>query len=248
MAAPKFVQKGIRQGKAWWVIETPHYLIMFDKISKRIVTPAKFGRQAEWRLDQVARLLRLKKNSKTHRYPLGTLIPYFVHDPAVCKWGSVNQGAIDVPGGKEPAFYRHEETHVILHRAVGCPPPLFNEGFAMYAALSRRSTQNHKLALAALERNALAPLSQIADFESFFLRKWQTYKGIMYLQAGSFVQFLFDRFGYRRFLALCRGLSFTDRTPKVQKMFCEIYGKSLSEAEKMWKRYLLRNYKGKAGQ
>ena len=244
MAAPKFVQKGIRQGKAWWLVETPHYLLMFDKVSRKIVEPKKFARQAERRLIQVAALLRLKRNAKTNRYPLAHLIPYFVHDPAVSKWGSVGQGAIDVPAHKAQAFYKHEEAHAILHRAVGCPPPLFNEGFAMYAAQSPRSNRNHRLALAALEDKALPSISRITDFNSFFLREWKKYKATMYLQAGSFVQFLFDRFGYRRFLALCRRLSFTDRTARVQKIFREIYGKSLSDAEKMWKRYLLRNFKG----
>ena len=243
MADPKFVQEGIRQGKAWWVLETPHYLLMFDKVSRRIVEPAKFARQAERRLAQIARLLRLKRNRSTNRYPLETSIPYFLHDPAICKWGSVERGAIDVPAGKKQAFYRHEEAHAILHRAAGVPPPLFNEGFAMYAARSAGSNQNHKRAVTALEQNALPSLHQIADFESFFLKQWKIYKSTLYLQAGSFVQFVFESFGYHRFTTLCRSLACTASTATVQRIFRKIYGRTLSEAETMWKSYLLRNRK-----
>ena len=242
MGKPRFVQEGIREGKPWWVVETAHYILMFDKVSRKIFEPAKFARQAERRLGRIAGLLRLSKSKDTNRYPLEPSIPYFVHDPAVCKWGSVNHRGIDVPAGRKDTFYRHEETHVILSRAIGTPPPLFNEGFAMYAK-SPRSMDNHKKALAAVERNALPTIGRIADFESFFLKEWKTHKDIMYPQAGSFVQFIFERLGYRKFVTLCRALCCEDPARRVHRIFREIYGNSLSEAEAMWKSYLLHNRK-----
>lgn len=237
----KFIQKGIREDKPWWVVETPHYLLMFDEVSRKIMEPAKFARQAESRLREVARLLGLKKDEHTKRYFPGPSIPYFIHDPAVCKWGSGHHAGLDVPAGKNQAFFRHEEAHKILERAGAGPPPLFNEGFAMYAQ-SPKSNQNHRVALSALEQDALPSLPQIVDYKSFW-KKWKSLgrnPSRMYEQAGSFVAFLFGRFGYRRFIAFSKKASYTDSKAKVGRVFREIYGMSLGEAEARWKSHLLK--------
>ncbi|KPJ59950.1 MAG: hypothetical protein AMS15_06610 [Planctomycetes bacterium DG_23] len=237
----KFVQEGIREGRPWWVVETPHYLLMFDEASRKIMAPRKFARQAERRIREIARLLGLKKDKQTKRYFDGPSIPYFIHDPAVCKWGSGHPGGLDVPASMGQAGLRHEEAHKTLERAGGAPPPLFNEGFASYAA-SPKSNQNHRVVLSALESATLPSLPQIADYKSFW-KKWKALgrnRSRMYEQAGSFVAFLFGRFGRRRFIAFSKNVSYTDSNAKVVRVFREVYGMSLGEAEAQWKSYLLR--------
>jgi len=235
---PGLTQEGIREGKPWWVQETPHYVILFDNAARKLLDPEKFANQAETRLRQIARVLGVRKNKTTKRYPLGDKIIYFVHDGAVCTHGNVDIGGIDVPATGRACFYRHEESHVALSRVAGPLPPLFNEGFASFVQ-QPRSTRNHRIALAALKEDALPSLVHIADPEGFW-KAWRTYSAFMYNQAGSFVEYLFQKFGRKAFVSLGREFSRDGRKGTVLQAFRKAYGTPLRDAELQWQKYLLR--------
>lgn len=236
---PRFTQEGIREGRPWRVQETPHYVILLDDVARHLLDPGKFASQAEKRLGQIARVLGVRKNKTTKRYPLGDKVIYFVHDRAVCTHGNVDIGGIDVPATGRAWFYRHEESHVVLRRVVGPLPPLFNEGFATFVE-QPRSTRNHRIALAALKADALPSLVHIADFEGFFGKAWQTYSSFMYNQAGSVIEYLFQKFGRTAFASFGRELSADRRKGTVLQAFRNAYGTPLRTAELEWHRYLLR--------
>jgi len=234
MSELQFTQEGIREGKAWWVQETPHYVILFDEAARELLQPQKFATQAETRLRQIAGVLGLNKDNAARRYPIGEKIIYFVHDRATCTHGNVDVGGIDVPATGRAWFYRHEESHAVLIRVVGALPPLFNEGFATFVE-QPGSTRHHRITLAALRQNVLPSLLKIVDAEGFW-RHWGTYSPFMYSQAGSFVEYLFKRFGRGKFISL--GMKFS-RSPVLQG-FRQAYGMSLAHAEVAWHGYLLR--------
>jgi hypothetical protein len=239
---PRFTQTGIREGKAWRVRETPHYVILFDDAARGRLDSDKFAKEAETRLGQIMRVLGVKRNKTTKRYPLGDKIIYFVHDRSDCSHGNVDIGGIDVPDTGRSWFYRHEESHVVLHRVVGPLPPLFNEGFATFVE-QPRSTRNHRIALAALKEDALPSLVDIADSQGFFEEAWPTYGMLMYNQAGSFVEYLFDRFGKHAFVSFGRDLPGDGRKPSLLETFHNTYGTSLGDAEAQWRRCLFRRQK-----
>ena len=234
----RFTQEGIREGRPWWAQETPHYVILFDNATRELLDPEKFANQAETRLGQIARILGVRKNTTTKRYPLGDKIVYFVHDRAVCTHGNVDIGGIDVPATGRAWFYRHEESHVVLSRVVGPLPPLFNEGYATFVE-QLRSTRNHRIALAALKEDALPSLEQIADSEGFW-KAWRTHSAFMYNQAGSFVEYLFQKFGRRAFVSLRGEFPRDGRKGTVLQAFRKVYATPLRDAELQWHRYLLR--------
>lgn len=233
----RFTQEGIREGKPWWVTETPHYVILFDQAARKHLNQSAFARQAEKRVQEIASLLHVRRERRTNRYPIGDKVPYFVHDRAVCTHGNVDVGGIDVPCSGRSWFYRHEESHAILNRLVGSVPSFFNEGFATYAS-SPRSSRSHRIALAALRAAVLPPLSAIAHSAGFW-EHWRICKPFMYDQAGSFVKYLFDRFGARRFTALAGELSFDEKQKAVSEAFEHSYPVGLGEAERNWRSYLL---------
>jgi hypothetical protein len=235
---PGFTQGGIREGRPWWVQETPHYVILFDKKARDLLSPEKFAHEAETRLGQIARVLGVRRDKTTKRYPLGDKIVYFVHGSAACTHGNVDIGGIDVPARQRAWFYRHEESHVVLSRVVGRLPSLFNEGFAMFVE-QPRSTRNHRIALAALKADVLPPLVQIADSEGFW-KAWPTYRTFMYNQAGSFVEYLFHRFGRKAFVSLGGEFSRDGTKGTVLEAFQKAYGTPLRDVELQWQRYLLR--------
>jgi len=230
---------GIRRDKAWWCLETPHYLLMFDQVARTTISPERFGIAAEKRVTVIASLLHLPRNKKTKRFPLGRRIPYFVHDPTVCRYGNVDVGGIDVPAGRPWAFYQHEEAHAVLGSLVESVPSVFNEGFATFAQ-SPKSRQNDRITLAGLDHRALADLSSILEFWPFW-KTWKVRGGFMYQQAGSFVGFIVQRFGAERFLRFCRSCAEDDSRAAILRAFQDAYDEELRTVEERWKEFLIRN-------
>ena len=174
----------IRTGKEWYAVQTKHYLIMFDEISRNLVKPRRFAVQAEARLTRIASLLGLRKSEG--RYAIKGLIPYFVHDPKVLDYGNVEFSGIDVPAsGKTDDFYRHEEAHAILTWAAGEPPAFFNEGFACFAS-APNSDVYHRCSLVGFKHGFIPTLKDIASSDGFW-KHYKTYKPFMYWAAGSFM-------------------------------------------------------------
>ena len=238
MSDLKFTQQGIRDGKPWWAAETRHYIVLFDKQARRVANPAAFAVQAERRLVRIASLLGIKRDPVTKRYPLGSKMPYFVHGSGDCTHGNVDSGGIDVPLGMPVTFYRHEESHFVHFRTTGHGlPALLGEGFGSYAQ-APRSTRNHRMALAGLQRKVLPSISSIAS-DTGWWREWRICGPILYEQAGSFVAYLFARFGKDRFLTLCEHSQERDNLRCVRRAFRSAYGMQLKTGEKQWQTYLL---------
>ena len=238
MADQRFTQEGIREGKSWWVRETPHYVILFDEVARELLAPERFAVQAETRLRQIAAVLGLRKHRTTKRYPTGDRIAYFVHDRSVCTHGNVSTGGIDVPATGRAWFYRHEEAHAVLNRVIPGFPPLFNEGFATFVE-QPGSTRNHRIALAASKADALPALTSLASPKEFWTQ-YNTFGYLLYGQAGSFVEYLFRRHGKRMFFRLGNKLAPGTSGKTVLRAFGEAYGHGLDCAEEQWRAYLYR--------
>jgi hypothetical protein len=227
----------VRDGKLWLAVQTRDYIILFDKVTQRTVTPQRFGAAAERRLHEIAPLLDLRKDPSSGRYPFRSMVPYFVHDPAVQSYGSVDFQGIDVPAGKEPGFYRHEESHAALAATVGGVPSLFNEGFACFAA-APKDRQDDRCCLAGLQEDVLPPLPAVCATADFW-RLWPVYRPFLYRIGGSLVRWLYRRFSHEPFVRLARAeVAQADRRC-VLRAFHAAYGISLHEAEAAWRQDLL---------
>ena len=236
-----FTQRGIREGKAWRVQETDHYLIFFDDEACKAVDHTIFCRHAERRLKGIAAILGVQRDKDTALYPLGTKILYFVHGDGACKWGNVDLGGIDAMTGARAWFYRHEECHAVCQVLYGPLTPLLYEGLATYVE-SPGSRRNHRVSLAGIDSNTLPALSSIVDDASFW-REWAIHSPFMYCQAGSFVAYLFARFGRERFVSLIRGLSHSEGRRAFLRCFEGVYGAPIDAVEEQWKTYLMRQRK-----
>lgn len=233
--------KDIRSGKNWYAVQTPHYLIMFDEVARKLQSPERFGEAAERRLKVIAALLGLKRERSTRRYPIRSIIPYFMHDPARLGYGNVEFQGVDINAGESDRLFQHEEAHAILGQVAGCPPSLFYEGFATFAEDSL-SVVNDRCSLTGIRNEVVPSLVQIACFEDFW-RHWRTYKPFMYRISASFVRYLFSVHGPRPFLKFVRYTSQDATKEVVLRSFRAAYGHSLSFAERKWKALLHDNSK-----
>jgi len=233
--APKGI-KDIRSGKNWYVVQTPHYIILFDAVARKLQNPERFGAAAERRLKVIAALLGLKRERSTRRYPIRSVIPYFMHDPSKLSYGNVEFQGIDVNAGESDRLFQHEEAHAILGQVAGCPPSLFNEGFATFAS-DPSSVVNDRCSLTGIRNEVVPSLVQIASFEDFW-RHWKTYKPFMYRISASFVSYLFSTRGPCPFLEFVRCTSQAAPKEVLLRSFRAAYGCSLHVAERRWKAYL----------
>lgn len=232
---PKGIED-LRSNKSWYAVQTPHYLIMFDEVARKLQDPVRFGNAAERRLQAVAGLLDLKRDRSTKRYRLHSMIPYFLHDPAKLNYGNVEFQGIDVNANATDSLFRHEEAHAILKEVAGGPPSLFNEGFAKFAE-DPLSLIDERCSLTGIRNKVVPLLVHIASSEGFW-EHWRTYKPFMYRISASFVRHLFSTHGPRPFLKFARCTPYAASAGVVLSSFRAAYGCSLRAAEDRWKAYL----------
>lgn len=233
-----FSQGDIRTGRRWHVVQTRHYVVMFDDVAKRLTDPMRFAAGAERRLKVIAKVLGLKKDGPDGRYALRGAIPYFVHDPKILSYGNVEFHGIDVPAtGKDNGFYQHEEAHAVLMWSVGSPPALFNEGFACFAS-QPKSEDDHRCSLVGVRRGLVPPLVDIVGSAGFW-KNYRTYKPFMYRIAGSFVAWTFAEFGQGPFVGFTSRCRYDAAGTTARAEFRKAYGISLRTAERQWKAWLL---------
>jgi len=128
----------------------------------------------------------------------------------------------------------HEVVHAITF-AVGRPPALFEEGFAVAYdwrfALEKGNV--HALARGKLVQEKLFPLHSILT-----IREFRAYDSpIVYIEAGSFVKYLMDTYGPDKMRSLFTLPRYSD-SRQIEIAFKAVYGQSISEMESEWRTFL----------
>ena len=144
----------------------------------------------------------------------------------------------------------HETTHVLM-RSYGAPPALFNEGFATYMserlgsrALNAMRGGKSSIYERVRELNGKGELIGLEELLTYTeIGSGESNPPVAYPEAASFVKFLIDAYGKDKFLKAYRTLrNSSDKSVQQQNVedLQGIYGKSLDELNKEWKKAFLR--------
>jgi hypothetical protein len=120
-------------------------------------------------------------------------------------------------------FMRHEFAHLFSHRWNGSPPPLLQEGLAVWWERTRGGQPIEKLA---------QPLLHHRNLVLTFQQHWKPFTAspqmdACYILAGYFTAFLIRRFGWERYQRLYRRAT----ARNFQSQFRRVFGVSLTKAE-----------------
>jgi hypothetical protein len=132
------------------------------------------------------------------------------------------------------SIFAHEGTHILDRRLAQVRPTVLTEGLAVYVAgghFKRESLPER--AAAAVVLGQYIPLAVLAN--AFYPAQHE----IGYLQAGAFIQYLVERDGWDRFLAMYA--SFQSAPSDAQMLDAGLranYGLTLEEMETEWLDYL----------
>ena len=141
----------------------------------------------------------------------------------------------------------HHETAHILTGPYGSPPALFNEGLATYIserlgshALATLGGGESSIYERVRELNGKGELIELEELLTYTeIGSGESKPTVAYPEAASFVKFLIDTYGKGKFLRAYRTLRGSS-DESVQQQNVEdlqgIYGKSLEELNKRWKR------------
>lgn len=140
-------------------------------------------------------------------------------------------------------FHPHESVHV-YSSLLGRPSDFFNEGLAVAFSADPLAgdfeptydgvTPVHEWARQQMGIGGLVPLDALvtsADFRA--LDEWTGYQ-----EAGSFVQFLGERYGADLLAAYFSMGRQNDSRERIRQTFASLYGLSLEEAERQWHDFL----------
>jgi hypothetical protein len=135
------------------------------------------------------------------------------------------------PGGDWVQVLRHEAVHVLDRRFAQVRPILLGEGLAVYVTGGHFRPEplvERAAALLALDR--YIPLAELAD--NFYPSQHE----VGYLEAGAFVAYLVDRFGWETFKAFYGGIEEHQGGPAamIDAALQEHFGLTLSQAEADW--------------
>lgn len=135
------------------------------------------------------------------------------------------------PGGALPLVFRHEATHVLDQRFADVRPTLLGEGLAVYVSGGHfREEPLLARAAALLSLDLYIPLPDLAD--DFYPAQHE----IGYLEAGAFVQYLVDRFGWDAFKAFYGDVEQSDagQAAMMDAALQKHFGLTLEQAEADW--------------
>jgi hypothetical protein len=128
----------------------------------------------------------------------------------------------------------HEETHVLDRQIARTRPTVMTEGLAVFVAGGHFKPEPLAARAAALlALNRYLPLTQLAN--NFY----QAQHEIGYLEAGGFIQYLVDQYGWPRFRAMYG--SFNSAPSDAQMLDAALkvqYGQGLGQLEAAWLAYL----------
>jgi len=132
----------------------------------------------------------------------------------------------------------HEVVH-LYSSVFGRTVALFSEGLAVAFQINAPAgetvpkwsgTPVHTLARSFREQGRLAPLSSIAYTNSFRAID----SNVAYPEAGSFVRFLIDTYGLDAMKRLYASSQPSDSAERIAATFANVYGVSLTDAERAW--------------
>lgn len=235
-AAIRHKPEEMRLGRPWYAYETVHYVLMFDDTARRMMNPLRFSRDAEFRLRRIAKLIGLKRPKRGHVRrirALGPPIPYFVHDPARCRWGGFDERGIDLGAGLRKSIYRCEEAKAIAARAFGPMTPFFLQGFGMFAR-NPDSRGNDLKTAEAIAMGAVPPLFYLVAKLSLWA-KWEDGHWYLLELAGSFVKHLYFKHGQEKLVRFFSTFKPNIRKIELRAAFEEVYGCNLFEMEHEWR-------------
>ncbi len=136
----------------------------------------------------------------------------------------------------------HEVVHVFTDQ-IGTPSHFFNEGIAVALSVDPfdgilvpywQGKPVHDYARSLLQQNRIPPLSGIVDSDGF--REFPSLDS--YAIAGSFVEFLIDRYGIDKCKQFFAASSRGDSRTVIALTFQRVYGQALTEAEQEWLTFL----------
>ena len=145
----------------------------------------------------------------------------------------------------------HEAVHVIMSDQ-GSPPALFTEGFAVYMSeklgayalesLSGGKSSIYERTTALKKQNKLIPLKELITYTD--IGSEETKPAVAYPEAASFVKYLVDEYGKRKFLKAYKYLK-NSSDEKIYKQnskkLAKMYGSSLEELITQWEAALQTN-------
>lgn len=138
----------------------------------------------------------------------------------------------------------HEAIHLYTS-LIGWPSDYFLEGLAVGLNLDPftgagpfyvniTDDNAHALSQRGLFRGGLIPIESILESNTF----WTHPETATYPQAGSFVNFLFNEYGFDKLRVLTSNISHGDSRQSIMEVFETTYGFPLSEAENLWHEFL----------
>jgi len=125
----------------------------------------------------------------------------------------------------------HEWAHIITAYWNENAPTLFLEGIAVATEYHAELLEAHANALYFLHYFPVRPLPLLLDKTHFYDQEWQR---AHYAWAGSFTLYLIEQFGlarFREFYTYCR-------QGEEDRIFQQVFGMSLGQAEMLWREYL----------
>lgn len=137
----------------------------------------------------------------------------------------------------------HELVHVIAN-ALGSPPPVLNEGLAVYVSellgadalrlLGFPNTPVHRAVCEIRQGSTYIPLADLLALDNIGSQEDRAARE--YAQAGSFVEYLVERRGLNRFREAYSHLSARENIEENIRRLQQIYGMRLGELESAWLR------------
>ncbi len=149
-----------------------------------------------------------------------------------------NRGNAHVEGAEIHSIFwsdRHEVVHVLLNEKLGpTSTALLGEGIAVYLSGAWQGKPVHSFARSLKADGRLLPIAELVD-----LRRFRALPELVtYGESGSFVGFLVERWGMKKFKALYVLPAAEDPVKALPRRFEAVYGTRLDEAEKEWLRFL----------
>jgi hypothetical protein len=163
----------------------------------------------------------------THHWGAG-----LADDAAIC--------SVYLGGGSNYRLAVHENTHSITYQNWPESSSFLSEGIAKCTeALATDREKNHRSVLEFIKENELFPLSELVNHE---IGKTGKKTVVGYPAAGSFVEFLIESYGMKKFKTVY-GLEGRPAAEKAEdESWDRIYGKSLKDLEKEWLDWLDSRY------
>ena len=227
----------IYEGNEFERCESDHFVVYFHRGTLAERELREIVREREGAYAEVVRVLGVEPPHKVRLF----LFPsprektfYTGHIGAGAAWGLTMMEVYNEEIKVEP---HHELTHIIASLVNPSPPALLSEGLAVSVAPYWNGRHVDEWVRLYEERGELIPLTTLLAFTE--IGPPDTAPDVSYPEAGSFVRFLVERFGARKFRELYRRARNGEEFLEYNKeLFARTYGRSLEQLEEEWLRSL----------